>query len=316
MIEMKANQIPFMKITSHLFILFIITLTVLTSCKQSKTIKNNAISKTPYEIIDQAPSSDWRKLDLENSLLIELETGTVIVELAVDYAPNHVANTKALVREGLFNGTSFYRVIDGFVAQGGPAEPEKLVAPKKGNITVSAEFSLRTDIPLDITPLGEIDNYAQEVGFYKGFAVGRSADQKDNWLLHCYGSFAMGRANEVNSGGTELYVVIGNAQRYLDKNTTVFGRVVAGMEHIQYLKRSTNINGTIDLTDKNKIISIKVASDITNDELVPIEIMKTSSQSFIDLIQSRKNRTGEWFIDAKNYIDVCSVPVPSRLQKK
>jgi peptidylprolyl isomerase len=298
------------------FILLIFIVIFTTSCgiKNHKATKDHSF-KTPYEIVAQAPASDWRDLDLENTLYIELDTGTIIVEMAPDYAPNHVVNTKTLAREGVFNGTSFYRVIDGFVAQGGPANPEKLEPPKKGSLTVNAEFSIHSAIPLDITPLGESDGYAAEVGFYKGFAVGRSKNKKDNWLLHCYGAFAMGRANQADSGGTELYAVIGNAQRYLDKNTTVFGRVVAGMEHLQYLKRSSDVNGAVDLTGLNKIISIKVASDVEKDKQIPLEIMNTSSSSFIDLIQSRKNRKGEWFIEAKNFIDVCAVPVPSRLKK-
>ena len=305
-----------MKINFKHPVLLILISTLLAACgKQQSNKPSIQNTRTPYEIIAQSPDSDWRDLDLENSLYIELETGTVIIEMAADYAPNHVVNTKTLVRERVFDGTNFYRVIDGFVAQGGPADPDKIDEPKKGSLTINAEFSIHSDIPLDITPLGEYDGYADEVGFYKGFAVGRNTNKDDNWLLHCYGAFAMGRANESNSGGTELYVVIGNAQRYLDKNTTVFGRVVAGMEHIQYLKRSSDINGAIDLTNQNKIISIKVASDLSSNKLIPLEIMDTVSESFIELIQSRKNRKGEWFIEAKNYIDVCGVPVPSRLKK-
>ncbi|MCB1585361.1 MAG: peptidylprolyl isomerase [Xanthomonadales bacterium] len=289
----------------------------LSSCISKQDVKTLAEienHKTPYEIVDEAPTSDWRDLDQEYSLYIKLESGMVVVELAKDYAPNHVENTKALAREGVFDNTSFYRVIDGFVAQGGPMNPEKLTKPKNGKLSIEAEFSIKTEKPFDITPIGEIDGYADETGFYNGFAVGRSADKKDNWLLHCYGAFAMGRANDVNSGGTELYAVIGNAQRYLDKNTTVFGRVVAGMEHLQALKRSSGLNGSVDVTNENKIISIQVGSDLNESEQLQLQIMDTASQSFKDLIQSRKNRRGEWFVDAKNYIDACSVPVPSRLK--
>lgn len=297
--------------------IIILSLLVLSSCAQKNSVKNSSNlsdHKTPYEIVEKAPQSDWRDLDQENSLYIKLESGMVVVELAKDYAPNHVENTKALAREGIFDNTSFYRVIDGFVAQGGPMNPEKLTKPKNGNLSIDAEFSIKTEKPFNITAIEEFDGYADETGFYKGFAVGRSADKKDNWLLHCYRAFAMGRANDVNSGGTELYAVIGNAQRYLDKNTTVFGRVVAGMEHLQALKRSSGLNGSVDVTNENKIISIQVGSDLEESEQLQLQIMDTASQSFRDLIQSRKNRKGEWFVDAKNYIDACSVPVPSRLK--
>ena len=271
--------------------------------------------KSPYEIIAQAPASDWRSIDNDNSLYITLETGVVVVELAPRFAPKHVANTKALVREGVFDKTQFYRVIDGFVAQGGPQNPEKLKKPKKGSLQIASEFTLKTKQPLKITHLKTLDGYANEVGFLDGFAMGRNRAKDENWLTHCYGAFAMGRANDVNSGGTELYIVIGNAQRYLDRNTTVFGRVVAGMEHIQALKRSTSLNGPIDLKGQNRIISIKVASDLKPEQRLPLQIMKTESASFKSLIKSRKNRRNPWFVYQHNYIDVCSVPVPIRLSQ-
>jgi len=277
-----------------------------------------SIAKTPYEIIAQAPSSDWRDIDNNNSLYIQLETGIVVVELAPTFAPIHVDNTKKLVKEGIFDDTNFYRVIDGFVAQGGPLidDDTKIKQPKIGRLTIPAEFIYKTEKPLSWTPLNNTDGYADETGFYQGFASGRSKDKKTNWLLHCYGAFAMGRANEANTGGTELYIVNGNAQRYLDRNTTVFGRVISGMEHIQALKRSQNISGSVDLKGKNKIINIKVAKDVPKKQLKYIQIMKTESESFKSLIKSRQNRNGEWFIYQHNYIDACSMPIPVRLKPK
>jgi peptidylprolyl isomerase len=272
---------------------------------------------TPYQIIEKAPESDWRTIDNENTLYITLETGLVVVELSPLFAPIHVENTKNLIHEGFFDGTQFYRVIDGFVAQGGPLDTDKLKPselPKKGRLTIEGEFTLQTQKPLAMTPLNANDDYADEVGYINGFAMARNHDKKQNWLVHCYGSFAMGRANEANSGGTELYIVIGQAQRYLDRNTTVFGRVIAGMEHIQALKRSTNLQGSADMSHQNTIINIRIGSDIKEEKRLGLQIMKTDSLSFKDLIESRKNRRGEWFLYQHDYIDVCSVAVPVRLQ--
>jgi len=280
-------------------------------CKAEKPVK----SKTPYQIIADAPNKDWRNLDVNNTLYITLESGLVVVELAPKFAPKHVENTINLVKEGVFDDTSFYRVIDGFVAQGGPADPDKKSQPKKGKLTVDAEFTISPNKPFEFTPLNAFDGYAEEVGYVGGFPAGRSKDNKSNWLLHCYGALAMGRANEANSGGTELYVVIGTAQRYLDKNTTVFGRVISGMQHIQALQRSTALNGEVDVKKDNKIISIKVASDLKPEKRLALQTMKTGSESFKALIQSRKNRNGEWFVHQHDYIDVCSVAVPVRINK-
>ncbi len=277
-------------------------------------VVNCQANKTPYEIIAQAPDAHWRTLDLDNTLYITLNTGTVVVELAPTFAPNHVNNTKNLVREGVFDNTSFYRVIDGFVAQGGPADPEKITKPKTGKLTIKAEFTVASKKLFSFTPLNAFDGYADEVGYVNGFAVGRNKEHNQNWLLHCYGALAMGRGNAANSGGTELYIVIGTAQRYLDRNTTVFGRVIAGMEHIQALKRSTTLRGEVDVKKDNQIIKIQVASDLKPEQLLPLQTMKTNSDSFKALIQSRKNRNGEWFAHQYNYIDVCSVAVPVRLK--
>jgi peptidylprolyl isomerase len=281
---------------------------------EEKVVKSEF--KSPYQIIDEAPAIDWRSLDLNNTLYITLKTGVVVVELAPQFAPNHVENTKNLVREGVFNNTSFYRVIDGFVAQGGPAEPEKIIKPKNGNLSIDAEFTITKEKPLSFTPLNGFDGYAPEVGYVDGFAAGRSKDKKSNWLLHCYGAFAMGRGNNTDSGGTELYVVIGTAQRYLDKNTTVFGRVITGMKHIQALERSTTLQGEVDVKTNNKILKVQVASDVNFDKRLPLQVLKTDSNSFKALIESRKNRKSEWFLYQHDYIDVCSVAVPVRLALK
>jgi peptidylprolyl isomerase len=291
---------------SRLITLILLSFNVFINCYADEK------SKTPYEIIDQAPNSDWRDVNLEDTLYITLENGVVVVEMAKKFAPGHVNNTKKLVREGVFNNTSFYRVIDGFVAQGGPTELKDANKPKIGKLTIDAEFTLDKKTPGIFTPLAGFDGYAAEVGYVDGFAIGRNKDQNKNWLLHCYGAFAMGRANEANSGGTELYIVIGTAQRYLDRNTTVFGRVISGMEHIQALKRSTGLKGARGMQGKNKIINISVASDLNAEQLVPLQVMRTDSKSFKTLIKSRKNRNGEWFLYQHNYIDVCSVAVPVR----
>jgi len=271
-------------------------------------------AKSPYEIIDNSPDSAWRDLNPEQTLYITLETGMVVVELAPQFAPNHADNTKKLVREGVFDNTSFYRVVDGFVAQGGPADPEKIAKPKSGKLTIAAEFTTKPKKPLDFTPIGLADGYAPQTGFVGGFAAAFDKEKGEYWMTHCYGTLAMGRGNPADSGGTELYIVIGSAQRYLDKNTTVFGRVITGMEPIQHLQRSSNLKGAVDMKGKNKIISIKVASDINPKERIALQTMKTNSQSFKNIIKSRKNRNGEWFLHQHNYIDVCSVAVPVRLK--
>ena len=278
--------------------------------------KQQTKPRTTGEIISQSTAADWRGLDQQNSLYIQLKTGVVVVELAPKFAPEHVANTKALVRAGVFDNTSFYRVIDGFVAQGGPADTSTLKAPADGQLSIAAELTTAVNEQMSFTPLNGADGYAHEVGYVDGFASGRNADKTQTWLTHCYGAFGMGRANALDSGGTELYVVIGHAQRYLDRNTTVFGRVITGMEHLQRLQRSVDLNGPVTVEENNTIIKISVGSDLKAEEQMPIEIMKTHSLAFKDLILARKNRSEDWFVHAHDYVDVCGVAVPARLKEQ
>lgn len=293
---------------------------ILLSCTHQQTTKviepQSTQQSTPGKVINAALASEWRTLNPENTLYMTLDSGQVIIELMPLLAPGHAENTKALVREGVFNGTNFYRVLDGFVAQGGPLYPSE--ADKKpltsGQYNIAAEFTSVADISDYYTLFDTRDNFADETGFIDGFAVGKDHSTGESWLLHCYGALAMGRSNDLNSGGTALYIVNGPAQRYLDRNTTVFGRVIVGMEHIQALKRSSNLQGPVDLTGDNMIREIKVAADLPDDEIHKLQVLDSQSDTFKRLLAARKNRTGDWFIFQHDYMDACGVPIPLKLQ--
>ena len=271
---------------------------------------------TPSTVVAQSSDSEWRLLDAENTLYLSLDAGTVIIELMPLLAPLHVENTKALVRQGIFNNSNFYRVIDGFVAQGGPMfESAAAMKPLAyGEYTVPSELTSKLELSDEYIGFDQQDGFADETGFLHSFPIGRDLISGESWLLHCYGALGMGRANELDSGGTELYIVNGPAQRYLDRNVTVFGRVIDGMEYIQSLKRGSNLAGAVDLQGQNIIRSIKVAADLPADKIQAIEVMDSNSKSFIRLLKSRKNRYGEWFIYQHNYMDACGVPIPVRLK--
>ncbi len=288
----------------------------LMACQKPNNHKTSIEPLTPAAVLAAASDDEWRQLDAENILYLTLDSGTVVIELMPELAPNHVANTKALVRQGVFDDTQFYRVIDGFVAQGGPLfESEDELPPlSSGAYSIAAEFTHSGDLPAAYVAFDDADGYADQTGYLHSFPIGRDLTSNESWLLHCYGALGMGRSNELDTGGTALYVVNGPAQRYLDRNTTVFGRVVDGMVHIQALKRGTDLAGPVDLTGHNGIKSIRVAADLPAAEILPIEVLDSSSASFAQLLKSRQNRSGEWFVHQHDYMDACGVPIPVRLQ--
>ncbi|MCX7545953.1 peptidylprolyl isomerase [Marinicella gelatinilytica] len=311
---------------THAQLLISLAALTLTACatitenKQSSEDLFAPIKAGPYEVVEQSPDSDWRPVSADNMLVMTVslagEERTVVFELLPDLASGHVANTQALVKQGIFDNTRFYRVIDGFVAQGGPMFDDDSDLPEltEGRLSIPAELTSSIDLGEQYLAFDGDDGFADETGFYKGFAVGRDISEQKSWLLHCYGVLAAGRANDPDTGGTELYIVNGPAQRYLDRNTTVFGRVLEGMDAIQALKRTQDLSGAVELKiDENVIKQIVVASQLPPGQRPQLEVMRTDSVSFKQLLAARKNRNEDWFLYQHNYIDACGVAIPVRL---
>jgi peptidylprolyl isomerase len=209
-----------------------------------------AANPTAAEILASSKPGDWRALDPENTLYLEFATNRVVIELAPEFAPKHVANVKALAREHYYDGLLILRVQDNFVVQWGDPDAEKSDAARKiqhAQRTLPAEFDRPFDFKLPLTRLPDGDVYAAEVGFSAGFPVARDRSSGKMWLIHGYGMVGAGRDTTPDSGGgTELYVVIGQAPRHLDRNVTLLGRVIHGVEELSALHRGPGPLGFYD----------------------------------------------------------------------
>ena len=162
----------------------------------------------------------------ENIMILKLKDGDVKIELFEDVAPNHVKRIKDLANSGKYDNVVFHRVIDGFMAQTGDV--------KFGN-SESKEFDLRragmggSDMP--------------------------DLEQEFNSLPHDRGTLSMARAQDPNSANSQFFICFQPAP-FLDRQYTVFGKVVEGMEFVDKIKRGDqNNNGAV--TDPDKIISFK-----------------------------------------------------------
>lgn len=281
-----------------------------------------APSKKPdvATLMAAAQSSDWRALDPENTLYLELAQGRVIIEMSPEFAPQHVANVKALAREKYWDGLAIVRVQDNYVVQWADPnteKPDKKRAIKNAKANLPAEFDVALDPKLQFTALTDKDAYASETGFYNGFAAGRDKKTKKQWLLHCYGYVGAGRDNSPDSGGgAELYAVIGHAPRHLDRNVTLFGRVIQGIDLLSSLPRGKGKMGFYEKPEQNiPIRSIRVAADVPEKERTQLEILRTDTKLFKDLLEARRNRQEEWFHFRVGRIEACNVPVAVREKK-
>jgi len=266
---------------------------------------------TIAEVLAASTPADWRPIDPQNTIYMDLPSGRVIIELAPQFAPHYVANVETLARQGYFNGLWVERVQDNYVAQWGDPDNKKPIG--NAQRTVAAEFE-RTSRGLPFTPLAETDTYAPEVGFSDGFPTAIDPKLGRAWLIHCYGMVGAGRDNDVDSGGgTELYAVIGQAPRHLDRNVTLLGKVVQGMDLLSSLPRGKGPLGFYEKPEQRvTITSFKVASDVPESQRTPLEELRTDTQTFTDYVEARRNRHEEWFKVPAGHIDVCNVPIPVR----
>ena len=270
-----------------------------------------APARTMADVLAAAKADDWRELDPNNTLYLELAAGRVVIQLAPDFAPRHVDNIRLLVREHFFDGLAINRVQDNFVVQWGDADGRKSVGTAKK--TLPGEFT-RSAAGLPFTPLPDPDTYAPQTGFVRGFPAARDSATGTAWAVHCYGVVGVGRDNAADSGGgTELYVVSGHAPRQLDRNITVVGRVVAGMELLASLPRGSGAMGFYEKPQQRvPITRIRVAADVPEAERAKLLVLRTDTSTFNDLIESRRNRRDEWYKVPAGRIDVCNVPLPTK----
>jgi peptidylprolyl isomerase len=268
---------------------------------------------TLAQVLAASQPSDWRTLDPELTLYLELPAGRVVIELAPQFAPHHVDNLLLLARQHYFDGLEIVRVQDNYVVQWADADGKKPVGFAQR--TLAAEFA-RPLAGLPFERLPDPDTYAPEVGFVAGFPAARDPASGSAWPIHCYGMVGAGRDDDADSGGgRELYAVIGHAPRQLDRNVTLLGRVVQGMPLLASLPRGTGELGFYETpAERTRIGRLRVAAELPEAERVPLQLLRTDTAIFRDVIESRRNRRDVWFKVPAGQIDICNVPLPVRLQ--
>ncbi len=267
--------------------------------------------KTPSEIVASAPKSDWREIAAEDLLIFDMAGGRkVVMQLAPQFAPVHVANIRALARGGWWDGAKIYRVQDNYVVQWGNNESEK---PFPAGVVAKppAEYH-RTREGLLITPLGSPDAYAPAAGFSDGWPVAYDPRAGTANLAHCYAMVGVGRDLSPDTGtGGELYAVIGHAPRHLDRNIALVGRVVSGFEHMSSLPRGTEALGFYkERSSDVPITKARLAADLPATERPRFEYL--AGPTFAAYLHARKNRQDDFFIRPAGGADVCNVNVPVR----
>ncbi len=268
---------------------------------------------TPTQIVDSAPESAWVPIPPDDLLVMTLKNGgRVVIQLAPDFAPVHVANIRALAKAHWWDSAAIYRVQDNYVVQWGKNEsadplPAGVVAKPP------AEYARPTS-GLTIHPLGYPDSYAPQAGYALGWPVGYDPKTGTANLVHCYSYVGVGRDLSPDTGtGGELYAVIGHAPRHLDRNIAVVGRVISGIENLSSLPRGTGALGFYEDRAKDvPIASVMLGSELSGQWRPAFQYMDTNSAAFAAYVRARANRSDDFFIRPAGGVDLCNAPVPIR----
>jgi cyclophilin family peptidyl-prolyl cis-trans isomerase len=272
------------------------------------------------QILAESKHSEWRRPDPENLLVMRLPSGSVVMELDPAYAPLHVANIRTLVREHYFDGLAVVRVQDNFVAQWDDPEADdggdrsKIRSLGTAKATLPPEFTRPIAPSLPWVRLPDGDVYAPEVGFSDDFPAARDPAANETWLVHCYGAVAISRDNPPDSGnGSGLYAVIGQPPRRLDRNLTVVGRIVEGVDRLSSLPRGHGPLGFYtDPKERAPILDIRVAADLPPAQRPHIEILRSNSPTFQSLLQAARTRHDAFYARPPGKVGICAVAVPVR----
>ena len=162
----------------------------------------------------------------EDTMILKLKDGDVKIELFPDVAPNHVKRITELANSGKYDGVVFHRVIDGFMAQTGDV---MFGNSNNENFSLERAGMGGSDLP--------------------------DLKQEFNNLPHQRGTLSMARSADPNSANSQFFICFEPAP-FLDRQYTVFGKVLSGMEHVDNIKKGdSNNNGAVK--DPDKIISFR-----------------------------------------------------------
>ncbi|TPG17554.1 peptidylprolyl isomerase [Sphingomonas koreensis] len=255
-------------------------------------------------------AADWRAIPDDQLLVMTLAGNrTVVIRLAPDYAPQHVGNVDKLAAGHWWDGTSVYRVQENWVTQWGDATEKKPLPAGVSPSPAAREFDIASFQPA--ARMSRSDAYSTASGITAdGWPV--ATDGSAAWLAHCYGTVGVARDTLPDTGsGAELFTPIGQSARRLDRNYTIVGRVIEGMDYLSAMPRSQAEMGMYATeNERTPIVSVRLASEIPAAERPHYQYRAADNPRFAAMIALRENPKPPTI--GLGGADVCDVPLATR----
>ena len=241
-------------------------------------------------------AGDWRRLDPENTLVVETSKGRIVAEMRPDVAPLAVARIKLLARERVYDGLLFHRVLDHYVDQTGNPNNRDGGTSRYPNLVPEFRFTLK-DGALDAVARRTSDGIEGFLGVVP-IEASRSPGKPGTWRawgVYCAGVAGMGREAALDSANSEIFFMR-DASRSLDHDYTVWGRVVEGLDVV----RAVSVGEPPAHPDR--MIRVRVMADMPAGERPRGEVIDTRSSAFAAAVEAARKARGADF-------SVCDVGV-------
>ncbi len=247
--------------------------------------------------LDAPTAADWRTVDPENLLVIDTTKGRILVEMIPEMAPKSVARIKELAREHFYDGLTFHRVVDDFMAQGGDPKGDGSGGSTKPNVVGEFTFKRGAD-----TPFATVEsNNGLEDGFLKsmpvrsqngGLMVMMSDGKVQAWGLWCPGVAGMARAGDADSANSQFYLMR-QFNEGLEHMYTPWGRTVAGLDVVRALKVGEPV------VSPDKMTSVRVLADLPAGSRPTVQVLDTQSAFFKTMAATANS--------------ICDIDLPSKV---
>ncbi|MFN3585566.1 peptidylprolyl isomerase [Phenylobacterium sp.] len=262
-----------------------------------------APAPAPAQVAPKPPAaSDWRTPNPDDVLVIDTNKGRIIVEMIPEVAPAHAERLRTLTRQKLYDGLTFFRVIEGFMAQTGDPQNNGTGASELPDMKAEFFFRRGPEAPVVLAQ----DQQVAEVGFIRSLPVMSqsmmlaplTADGKvQAWGLYCPGVLGMARGEAPDSANSQFFLM---RDRYpkLEKRYTAFGRVIAGQDVVKAIKVGEPVADPQDRMER-----VRVLSDIPEAERPKVRVIDPASPWFKAEIERARAAGGPTF-------SACDVNIP------
>ena len=244
---------------------------------------------------------DWVKIDPDNLLVIDTSRGRLLAELYPSMAPKTVERIKTLAKRHFYDGLTFFRVIDQFMAQTG--DPTNTGAGGSDLPDIPGEFTFARDIKFPLRVL--TTDHGEMAGLSGPMPVGTQSDalltltaagKVDGWGMFCPGVLGMARAEKPDSANSQFFI-IRQTSSSIDRRYAAFGRVLVGLDLVRLIKVGEPVPAPQD-----SMTRVRLASDLPPGEKVSLSRLDVNSPTFLAATAVIKDRKGPDF-------NVCDVDV-------